>query len=300
MLNLKKILGNKWFIILVVLLILFILNKCYDSSIEGMENKDKNFIYKDNDIYDKFYSSIYDDLLDDEMKVYQEIGILKELTNLNENDYLLDVGCGTGHLVGMLDEEKINAIGVDKSMDMIKISSKNYPELDYKQGKIQDPFLFPRNKFTHITAFYFTIYYLKDKKQFFENSYNWLKPNGYLVIHLVDKIKFDPILNSSNPLTLVNPQDYSDKRITSSVVVFDKFEYFSNFNLENKDVAHFNEKFKFNNGDVRVNKHKLFMEDQNHILELSKQCGFVAYKYIDLGDINYNGQYIYILKKNAK
>ena len=300
MFNLKKLLANKWLIILVVLFILLFLNKCYESSYEGMENKEKKFIYKNNDIYDKFYASIYDDLLDDEMKVYQEIGILKELTKLNENDYLLDVGSGTGHLVGMLKEEKIKALGVDKSIDMIKVSSNNYPELDFKQGKVQDPFLFPRDKFTHITAFYFTIYYLKDKKQFFENSYSWLKPNGYLVIHLVDKLKFDPILNSADPLTLINPQDYSEKRLTKSVVVFDKFEYFSNFNLEEKGSAYFNEKFKFENGDVRINQHELFMEDRRHILDLAIQCGFTSYKYVDLSDINYNGQYIYILKKNTQ
>ena len=177
------------------------------------------------------------------------------------------------------------------AFDMVSISSKI---------KVQDTFLFPRDKFTHITAFYFTIYYLKDKKQFFENSYSWLKPNGYLVIHLVDKLKFDPILNSADPLTLINPQDYSEKRLTKSAVVFDKFEYFSNFNLEEKGSAYFNEKFKFENGDVRINQHELFMEDRRHILDLAIQCGFTSYKYVDLSDINYNGQYIYILKKNTQ
>ena len=62
---------------------------------------------------------------------------------------------------------------------------------------------------------------------------------------MVDKHNFDPILNSGDPLTLVNPQDFSDKRITNSVVVFEGFEYRSNFELPNKNTAYFNEKFKF-------------------------------------------------------
>lgn len=300
----KKIEKNKWLFILFVLFMLFILFKCSNVNMdlrEGMENK-KGFVYKNKEIYDEFYSNIYDTLLDDKMKVYQEIGILKELTKLDEdkNKYLLDVGCGTGHLVGMLKEEGVSSFGVDNSMDMVKKASKNYPNEDFKHGNVLDPFLFPKQKFSHITAFYFTVYYFKNKKQFFENSYSWLKPNGYLVIHLVDKHNFDPILNSGDPLTLVNPQDFSDKRITNSVVIFEGFEYRSNFELPSQKTAYFNEKFKFNNGDVRVNQHHLYMEDQNQIIKMAKESGFSPHKYVDLSEINYDGQYIYIFKKNTQ
>ena len=36
----------------------------------------------------------------------------------------------------------------------------------------------------------YSIYEFQNKKQFFNNCYNWLKPNGYLIIHLVDREKF--------------------------------------------------------------------------------------------------------------
>ena len=55
---------------------------------------------------------------------------------------------------------------------------------------------FPADTFTHITCLYFTIYYIKDKRLFFENCFKWLKPHGVLVIHLVNMNKFDPILPS--------------------------------------------------------------------------------------------------------
>ena len=59
------------------------------------------------------------------------------------------------------------------------------------------------NSFSTITCFYFTIYYIKDKNTFLQNCYNWLMPGGYLVLHLVNRDKFDPILNVAGPYILL-------------------------------------------------------------------------------------------------
>ena len=56
---------------------------------------------------------------------------------------------------------------------------------------------FDAQSFTHITCLYFTIYYIKDKTRLFKNCYDWLKPGGYMVLHLVNRNMFDPILNLS-------------------------------------------------------------------------------------------------------
>ena len=61
----KKIEKNKWLFILFVLFMLFILFKCSNVNMdlrEGMENK-KGFVYKNKDIYDEFYSNIYDSFI---------------------------------------------------------------------------------------------------------------------------------------------------------------------------------------------------------------------------------------------
>ena len=78
------------------------------------------------------------------------------------------------------------------------------------------------NNFGLITILYFTIYYIKDKMTTFRNCYNWLDYGGYLILHLVNKDEFDPIIPSANPLIMLNVQDYSEKRITKSKVIFDK------------------------------------------------------------------------------
>ena len=91
---------------------------------------------------------------------------------------------------------------------------------------------------------YFTIYYFQDKKEFFDNCFKWLMPGGYLIVHLVDRTHFDPILPPGNPLMYVSPQRYAKERITSTKVKFTDFSYSADFKLDDSnDKAHFVEKY---------------------------------------------------------
>ena len=71
---------------------------------------------------------------------------------------------------------------------------------------------FDQEAFSHITCLYFTIYYIKDKKRFFKNCFDWLMPTGHLAIHLVNRDKFDPIIEAGNPLHIVSPQKLCEKK----------------------------------------------------------------------------------------
>ena len=79
-----------------------------------------------------------------------------------------------------------------------------------------------------------TIYYIENKTAAFHNIYNWLKPGGYMVIHLVDRDKFDPRIEAADPLEGINAQLFSKKRLTKSYVKFNSFQYRGEF-LENGD-----------------------------------------------------------------
>ena len=152
--------------------------------------------------------------------------------------------------------------------------------------------------FTHILCLYFTIYYFPDKRIFFDNCMDWLMPGGCLVVHLVNRDKFDPILPPGNPLYIVSPQKYAKERITTTKITFNDFIYNSDFKL-NKDtnIATFDEKFKFNDGKVRKQEQKLYMEDEEDILTIAQQCGFILQGKIDLVKCAYEYQYLYILVK---
>ena len=146
---------------------------------------------------------------------------------------------------------------------MIKKAKENYPEYDFVQGDAMNAMQFQPNSFTHITCLYFTIYYIKDKTLFFNNCMKWLMGGGYLVVHLVDKYMFDTIIPAANPLLLLTPQRYAEKRITNSKVTFDDFKYQSEFQLNHQNnTAKFVETFKNKSDDkvFRKQEHQLYME----------------------------------------
>ena len=132
----------------------------------------------------------------------------------------------------------------------------------------------------------------------------WLTPGGFLAVHMVNRDKFDPILPAGNPFSIVSPQKYSKKRITTTTVKFDEFEYKSNFDM--KDTietmsdpnAIMKETFKNNkNGNVRQNEHKLYMLTQAEILDIAKEVGFIIDSKVDMLECQYDSQYVYILQK---
>ena len=126
----------------------------------------------------------------------------------------------------------------------------------------------------------------------------WLMPGGYLILHLVDREKFDPILPPGNPLYVVSPQKYAKERITKTKITFNDFVYNSNFIFDkDRNMATFDEKFNFNNGKVRKQEQILYMDDSQDILTMAADAGFIMQGKIDLVQCAYENQYLYILSK---
>jgi SAM-dependent methyltransferase len=189
-------------------------------------------------------------------------------------------------------------IGVDFSPSMIRKAKEKYPNANFQVGDALDNGLFKMNSLTHVLCLYFTIYYFKDKRHFFDNAMDWLMPGGFLIVHLVDRETFDPILPPGNPLYIVSPQKYSKERITKTKVTFDDFVYNANFDLdENNNIATFSEKFKFNDGHTRKQEQKLYMEDTSTIVNMAQDCGFILHGKIDMVKCAYEHQYLYIFIK---
>jgi SAM-dependent methyltransferase len=216
----------------------------------------------------------------------------------NVKSVILDVGSGTGHHVAKIAENGIDVQGIDISTAMIAQAQQNYPQHIFKLGDVLNTNEFYNNTFTHILCLYFTIYYLENKQQFFYNCMEWLKPGGYLIVHLVDRERFDPILPPGNPLYIVSPQKYAKERITKTKINFNEFVYNSNFQLhENSNIATFHEKFKFSNGKVRKQEHILYMNPIEDIINIAQDAGFLIHGKIELVKVAYEYQYLYIFVK---
>ena len=295
--NWKK--SSMLFKIVIFLAALFILHQLFLTSKESFkgEKRQAKFETKENDsIYDSFYADIYDSLFSDPIKVKYEMNEIIRSTNIDNDSIILDLGVGTGDHLGYL-KENIQCIGLDTSKYMIAKAKKKYPNIVFKQGNALDTMNFVQNQFTHIFMLYFSIYYIQDKSTLFQNMYHWLKPGGYIAIHLVNKHKFDPIVNASNPLIMLSPQRYAKKRITSSEIKFNDFKYKANFKVD-KDQTTFEETITDDEtGNVRKHIHILYMETQKEILSIATQSGFNLIGKIDLVNCQYEYQYVYILQR---
>jgi SAM-dependent methyltransferase len=291
-------------IFIIVMSYRLVTDKSSFSPIEGFETNQEFMIKMNDQIYDGFYANIYDNLVFNQIKTEYEIGQIINTTTPTSESFILDIGCGTGHTEhGFVERGYTNIVGIDKSREMIEKAKSNYPNYKFQVADIMNMDGFPYNKgtFTHIMCLYFTIYYMPNKDQFFKNCYELLLPGGFLVVHLVDRNRFDPILPPGNPFYLLSPQSYSKKRITKTNVDFNGYEYNANFDLQKeKDIAVFEEKFKKKDtNQVRVNKHTLYMETITSILQKSQEAGFIIHAIIDMMKCAYDYQYLYVLYKPA-
>ena len=290
-----KILG---FIILLLALVMTFKNVKNDR-IEGFEQHDTFLFKTGSEIYDDFYADIYDHLVFNTLKDDYEVGQIVNKTSPNTSSKILDIGSGTGHHVSLLKGNNLDVVGIDISPSMIKKAKENYPQFKFQVGDAMDGNTCAANTYTHILCLYFTIYYFEDKARFFQNCMKWLMPGGYVIVHIVDRDKFDPILPPGNPLLLVSPQKYATERITSTSVKFTDFKYSADFQMDSKkNTAKFIEKFKNDkNGKVRKNEHIFYMEDKDEIVQLALSSGLILEGQIDLIECQYEYQYLYIFTK---
>ena len=297
--NKMSIWGKVLTLTMLFIVVIVLLKRFKNPFREGFQQQD-NFLFKTNaDIYDPFYADIYDYLVFNNMKDEYEIGQIIKTTTPNSKSVILDIGSGTGHHVADLASKGLDVLGIDISPSMVSKAKEQYPDYKYEVSDALDGDKFVSGSFTHIMFMYFTIYYFKDKSIFFNNVMKWLKPGGYLILHLVDRKKFDPILPPGNPLLLVSPQKYAKERITSTKIKFNDFSYTADFQLdETKNEAKFIEKFK-NDSDGKIRKHELtmYMTDIDDIVSEAQMAGFIVDQKIDLVKCQYEYQYLYVFTK---
>ena len=265
---------------------------------EGFVVNNEIIIKRGYSVYDKFYAKYYDMILYNEDRTNFEIDVINENTDLNEKSIVLDVGSGTGHHVKNLFDNNIKAIGIDISPSMVDKANDNFPDQDFRIIDATNKSGFENETFTHISCFNFTIYYMKDKDIFFSNCYKWLKPGGYVIINLVNKDNFDPIIENSNPFS-ISTTKYVTKCNNKTKIKLVDYDYKSNFEIyPNDTTATFHEQFTDpKTNAVRKNETILFMPSKKEIINILKNLGFILLSTMDMSNCNSDSQYIYIFQK---
>jgi SAM-dependent methyltransferase len=208
-----------------------------------------------------------------------------ETTHLDvETANILDVGCGTGHVVNMFAQKGAIVKGVDKSPAMIQ----HQPLLQcFTNGEAEDPTLYERGAFTHILCLYMTIYEMKNKTTFFRNAFYGLQPNGYLVVHLHNNDNNDNNDNNAGNgyngfIHLGKPKALDEKTITDSGIKRQEVD-FGGFTYKRDWSDSYMLKETFTDRDthsIRQNELHWYYEPISTIVEQCKSCGFRVYSHI--------------------
>ena len=292
----------------------------YGSISEGfVSNESESALSKyewlsNDDLFDDFYASVFTKLTQNENLIQAETAICLEefaRTTPKEQLTILDAGCGIGIAACALAKQGAgHVVGIDKSQAMIRyakgttlesttLTETQRQNVEFRTFDLIGPGAAAAAEFTNACILYFTIYYFKDLDTLFRNLSLWVKPGGSLAIEVVNKYKFDPVLDSSNPWVGISPQNYVKERLKKSKVVFDKFEYEATFELEDPD-AEFRETFRFKDGSTRRQKHALTMPSMSDIIKKAQRNGWLYTKYVDLMPLSFQYGYLLFFSRNAE
>jgi SAM-dependent methyltransferase len=267
---------NYWIYFLFALLafiILWFLYKKYlpNETTEGFYQK-KPFLLKEGPAsYDTFYTEIYEDLYKPRFFSVLDIDILCKNTKCNQNNIILDIGCGTGHNIAVLkDKGYTKVFGIDNALEMVQYTKNNNPYLIQYGDVTEDPMLYENNTFSHILCTRFTIYEIKKKDILLKHCYFWLSPGGVLLLHLVDPEKYDMSVPKSKIDSAIPEQL---ERITKTIIDFPGFTFTNDYEI--KETVIQRETFIDKKTEhVRQNERILYMDTKEHILEIATQIGF--------------------------
>ena len=310
---------QKLFLLFLVLTFLFIIVNNFGNSVkpynyEGFDNDKLNIldesnyfeIKRDMSMYDDFYSNYYDSIHLNQKKNNYEIGKVIGLEKKNKFTKILDVGCGTGNHVELLNKKSYDVIGIDKSKSMIKKANTNYPKCEFVKGDFLKGDVLDYNSFSHIMCLGRTIYLMKDKDKFFENCHTLLMDNGLLIVNLVNKDKFNPYI-INNTTVLFDSNNYGKQPKQHIVKFSNDFEYVSDYVIneqhnDNKNpnipYATYKEKFEnFKTHSVRKNELNMYMLSIDEIVSKALAKGFELKEKINMKDGGFANDFLYVFKK---
>ena len=311
-----------WFILILIVLGLWLVVNMHEYGYEGFEagadgdetekekgaatDKEKGAPTEERhdyeSIYDDFYAGVYSTLFETPALISFQKASIREnaLAEWPKKDVkLLDVCCGVAPLAEWLCKEDVDFVGVDQSEAMLKKAREKCKSARFYKADVTRVETFTPKSFSHAMLLYFSVYQFKNIKMVLDNVYSWLKPGGILVIHLVDPVKFDPILPAASPFLAFSVQKYSTERVIDSDIFFDKFKYKSRFLKDpDDDNARFEEVFEFKEPHRYIeNVHELNMPSIPDMLAILRSSGFSKHEMVDMTSVGYEYQYLVYLSK---
>jgi len=270
--------------------------------IEGFANPGGQQNFMDDKCYDTFYAKVYDPLIQPTARAGLETKVplewLEKEHKMPIGDVrVADIGCGTGLQVELFRKLGVRSVvGYDKSTAMIAEAKKRFPEAEFVVGDATVATMAAAGQFDLITMLYFTIYLVPERTQMLKNVYLWLAPGGLFCVHIVNKLKFDPVLESASPFVGFSVQKYADERVTKSSVTFEEFEYTGDFQLHGSRGV-YEEFFRFKDGRIRKHEQRVWMPNIDVLVDEIGAAGFKYAHHVDLTPIGYEYNYLFFFQR---
>jgi len=287
--------------VLVVISLLFLLYSVsiWYSGIEGFEENTEVV-----EPYDSLYAEIYNVLWHPKDKLGFEQVSIQDVALAGQPQAtikILDMACGTSPNACWFKNLGVDFTGADKSQDMLTEARKNCPSAKFKKADITQVSEFPQKTFSTCLLLGFAVYEFQNPKVLFDNAFVWLKPDGYLVVHMVDPDKYDPLLDLASPFAAFSLQKYSYERQIKSEIYFSKFKYIGELKKKkDHDNAEFKETFVFFNPEktkYREQIHEWNMPSIERLIEIAKTSGFRLKEKVSLTSASKEYQYLVYFTK---
>lgn len=252
---------------------------------------------RDGEIYDAFYAGVYDSLYIPDQHANLIHNVLSTTYADPATSVMMDVGSGTGTLTAAIAAKGYRICGVERSREMAAHSLLHHPEVSVDCDDVANTMLFEKQVFSHIVCLNMTIYEMRDKVAFFRNCYFWLKLNGYLIVHMVDTDRYDPIVSVAKKGLAddnLRMDTSGEARVTDTEVDFLSYKYTRTTEFVKTETI-ITETFA-ESANIRKNYLVLKTESIPEIISMAKQSGFHAVGFLR----GANGdayQYLYVFER---
>lgn len=126
-------------------------------------------------------ASVYDK---EELEICSEDSCLAVLEQIQDKKYksLLDIGCGTGHLISLLSKnKKADYVGLDLSSEMVSVANKKKIKYATFVEGSADKLPFSKKSFDIVTCSE-SFHHYPDENKAMREAYRVLKKGGYYVV----------------------------------------------------------------------------------------------------------------------
>jgi SAM-dependent methyltransferase len=293
---------NRW-VILIFLIILIFFVYCGHQYYQIEESFDNPLDVKEDKI-DKLYAKLFDKVFDEKGLILEEskkiIEFVKNHPVKSKKEVsLLEVGAGTGKHFQYLSAASLPVVGLERSGTLIDIFKIRNPIGKVMKGDMRNENLFKGETFDYILCLKETLYHnpIKEWDGILSNFYFWLKPGGYLVIHIFDRTKLDP---APRNITMLRTDARKRKH---GITNFPNFTHDGWWEQRGKVICQYNEIYAIRDkkGGIekkRHYKHNLAMPEKDKIIEKIMGNYFKVVDVVKLEKMGIVDHDLYFFRKN--